>query len=79
MVELAQAEGANMRTVEMNTGHSPWLVDAQAVVGHLLYAVHTGMLCVGLVYNVIYATPFIVKPLEDVTSPFSTTNVDVPV
>lgn len=26
-VKRAQAEGANMRTVEMKTGHSHWLVD----------------------------------------------------
>lgn len=43
MVERAQAEGANMRTVEMKTGHSPWLVDAGVFVGHLLDAVSTGM------------------------------------
>lgn len=43
IVERAQAEDANMRTVEMKTGHSPWLVDAGVFVGHLLDAVSTGV------------------------------------
>ncbi|BCR89857.1 uncharacterized protein ACHE_51055A [Aspergillus chevalieri] len=43
IMKRAQAEGANMRTVEMKTGHSPWLVDVGVFVGHLLDAVNTGI------------------------------------
>lgn len=32
-----------MRTVGMKTGDSPWLVDVEVFVGHLLDAVSTGM------------------------------------